>query len=90
MFIINLSVAGFVSGAVYAVVFKRGYLPIATIPAAIFGGLFLVLAIIRGEIGLGVEYTIALTPWQFAIPVVIGIASSYISANIMRRVLLPR
>jgi len=90
MFIINFSVAGFVSGAVYAATFKRGYLPIATIPATLFGGFLLVVAIVRGEIGIGMEYTIALSPWQFAIPVVIGIASSYITAKVMRRFLLPR
>ena len=90
MFIINFSVAGFVSGAVYAATFKRGYLPIAAIPATLFGGFFLVIAIIRGEIAMGLEYTTSLSAWQFAIPVVIGIASSYISAKIMRWLSLPR
>jgi hypothetical protein len=89
-FILNLYFAGFLSGAVYAATFKRGYLPIATIPATLFGGLFLVVAIIRGEIGMGLEYTTSLSAWQFAIPVVIGVASSYISAKIMRRFLTPR
>ncbi len=89
-FILDLSVAGFGSGAVYAATFKRGYLPLATIPATLLGGFLLVVAIVRGEIGIGMEYEISLSPWQFAIPVVIGIASSYISAKIMRWLLLRR
>lgn len=86
-FILNLSFAGFVSGAVYASSFKRGYLPIAAIPATLFGGFFLVIAIIRGEIAMGLEYTTSLSPWQFAIPVVVGIASSCIGAKIIRLVI---
>ena len=89
-FILNFSFAGFLSGAVYMATFKRGYLPIATIPATLFGGFFLVVAIIRGEIGMGVEYTIGLSAWQFTIPVVLGIASSYVGARIIRWFLLPR
>jgi hypothetical protein len=90
VFIINFSVAGFFSGAVYAASFKRGYLRISIIPAALFGGFWLVLAMIRGEIAIGVEYIVALTPWQFAIPVVLGIASSYFGAKVMRWFLLPK
>ncbi len=87
MFIVNFSVAGVVSGAIYTATFRRGYLPIATIPATLFGALGLAVVIMRGEIGIG---TIALNPWQFAIPVIVGIASSYISAKVMRRFLLPK
>ena len=87
---LNYSVAGFVSGAVYAATFKRGYLPTATIPATLFGGFFLLATIIRGEIGLGMEYTTSLSARQFAIPVVIGIASSYVGAMIIRRFSLPK
>jgi len=89
-FILNLSVAGFVSGATYVATFKLGYLPIATIPATLLGGFLLAVAIVRGEISIGTECTISLSPWQFAIPVVIGIPSSYLSAKIMRWFLLPR
>jgi hypothetical protein len=89
-FFLNFSVAGFVSGAVYAATIKRGYIPVATVPTTLFGCFLLAVAIVNGEIGIGLEYTISLRPWQFAIPVVIGIISSYISAKIMRGFLIPR
>ncbi len=88
--ILNFCVAGFVSGAVYTATFKRGYLPIAAIPAVLLGGFLLAVAIVHGEIGSGLEYSISLTPWQFAIPVVIGIASSLISAMLMRWISPPK
>ncbi len=65
-FILNFSAAGFMSGAVYAATFKGAYLPIATIPATLVGGFFLGVAIVRGEIGYGLEHS--LSAWQFCDP----------------------
>jgi hypothetical protein len=89
-FILNFATAGLLSGIFYVAIFKYGYLPLSIIPATLFSGLFLGIAIVHGEIGFGLEYSASINAWQFTVPALIGIFSSYIGANVFRKVLLRR
>lgn len=83
-YVLNFSISGFLSGVIYAVMFKRGFLPFAAIPVISIGVPLLIVAMVRGEVG-GVEAK-TFNAWEFAIPVFLGICFAYIGAIVVRRI----
>jgi hypothetical protein len=82
-FILNFSFAGFMSGAVYAISFRRGRIMLALAPAIIILGCFQILAVLQGEIGY---ISKTMSPLEFTIPVVLGILCAYIGSKIVQKI----